>query len=125
MREIGARPIERKRNNPKRRGRTPRQLIDRGAAGGKVRHHLRRYFGRIGGDAAFGDAMIAGEHHNLDLLQSRRRAPLPVREPADQVFQPAQTARRLGQRRLAARHSGARRRNATRQIETGGAKRRK
>ena len=125
LREIGGRPIERKGNNPQVRAGGPRQLIDRGAAGGEIRHHLRRHLGRIGGDAAPGHAMIAGKHQNFDPLQSRRRAALPMREPADELFQPAQAARRLSQLHFAPGDFSARRGIAARQIETGGAKRRK
>ena len=89
--------IERERNDAQRSAGGARQLIDGGAAGGKIRHHLRRHLGRIGRHAEPGHAVIAGEHENLDALQSRRRMALPVREPGDEVFEAAEAARRLGQ----------------------------
>ena len=46
-----------------------RELIDGGAAGGEIRHHLRRHLGRIGRDAVRRHAVIAGEHQDLDLLE--------------------------------------------------------
>ena len=70
-------------------------------------------------------AVIAREHQNFDLLQSRRRMALPMREPANEFFEPAQTARRLSQRRFAPSDCGARRRRAAGQIETGRAQGRK
>ncbi len=66
-----------------------RKLIDRGAAGGEIRHHLRRHLGRIGRDASAGHAVIAGEDKNLHAVQSRRRVALPMRQPGDEIFEPA------------------------------------
>ena len=97
------------------------ELIDRGAAGGKIRHHLHRDLGRIGGDALRGDAVIAGEHQHLDAVEPRRRVALPMRQEGDQILQPAEAFRRLGQHVLALGHRGARGRMAARQIEAGGA----
>ena len=108
-----------------RRAGGARKLIDRGAAGSKVRHHLRRHFGRIGRHALRRHAVIAGEDENLHALQSRRRMALPVREKADQLFKPAEASRRLGQRRFARGDGGARGGMPARQIETERAQRRK
>src|SRR5580700_1760617 len=72
-------------------------LIDRGTAGGKIRHHLRRDLGGIGGDAAPGHAVTAGKDQNIDALQPRRHVALPISEPRDQILEPAEALRRLGQ----------------------------
>jgi hypothetical protein len=123
LREIARGPIQRERHDAQVCARGLRQLIDGRAADGEVCHHLRRYLGRIGRDAVPGDAVIAGKDKNFHLLQPRRYAALPMREPADEFFKTAQAARRLGQRRFAPRHCGTRRRMPARQIETGRAKR--
>ncbi len=83
-------------------------LVDRGAAGRKVRHHLRRDSGRKGRNAVHGDPVIAGEHQHVDVLDPRRIA-APSGEPGDHLLQPAETAGRLGQLGLP-RHHGRRRR---------------
>ena len=105
----------------KRRAGGAGELIDRGAAGGEIRHHLRRDFGRIGRNALRGHAVIAGEDQNLDAVQPRRRVALPMRQPGDQIFEPAEAARRLGQGRFALGDRGACRRMPGRQVETDGA----
>ena len=79
-----------------------RQLVDRGASCGKVRHHLRRHLGRIGRYAELGHAVIAGKNQDFDPVEARRRVTLPMREPGNEIFEPAEALRRLGQRRLRA-----------------------
>jgi hypothetical protein len=93
------------------------ELIDGGAAGGEIRHHLRGHRGGIGGNAARGHAVIAGEDEDLDLVELRRRVALPVREPGDEFLEPAEAARRLGQRVFALGDGGARRQMPARQVE--------
>ena len=95
--EVGGRPVERKRNDAQPSTGRARELIDGGAAGGKIRHHLRRDLGRIGGDAAPGHAVTAGKDQNIDALQPRRHMALPMGEPGDQILEPAEALRRLGQ----------------------------
>ena len=46
---------------------------DGGAAGGKIRHHLRRDGGRIGRDPLRDDAVIAGEHQHVDAREGLGR----------------------------------------------------
>src|SRR5262249_14707815 len=96
------------------------ELVDGGAAGGKVRHHLRRDGGRKGRDALRGDAVIAGEYQHVDALEPGRAA-LPAREPGDQLLEPAEAAGRLGQLRLAGGDGGGSGLVARRQVEAGGA----
>ena len=80
-----------------------RELVDGGAAGGEIRHHLRGDLGRIGRDALRGHAVIAGEHQDLDSAEPRRVAcPAKARAMHDR-FEPAEAARRLGERRFAGR----------------------
>ena len=117
--EVGGRRFERQRNDAQFRAGAVRKLVDRGAAGGEVRHHLRRHLGRIGRNALFGHAVIAGENQNLDVIEPRRRMALPMRQPGDEVFEPAEALRRLGQDRLALGDGGAGRRMPARQVETG------
>jgi hypothetical protein len=94
-----------------------RQLVDGGAACGKIRHHLRGHFRRIGRHVLPGHAVIAGEHEDFHALQARRRSALPVREPGGKVFEPAKATRRLGQHRFARRHRRARGMMTRRQVE--------
>jgi hypothetical protein len=96
-------------------------LIDGGAAGREVRNHLDGDFGRIGRDALCAHAVIAGIDQHLDVVETRRVAPLPMGEPGDQIFQAAQAARRLGELRLAVRNRRRCHRMSHRQIETGDA----
>jgi hypothetical protein len=46
--------------------------------------------------------MIAGEHQNLDMAETRRAPALPQAEPRHRLLQAPEAARRLGQRRFAA-----------------------
>ena len=49
--EIGRRLVERQRNDAQAGAGGAGELVDGGAAGGKIRHHLHRDLGRIGRDA--------------------------------------------------------------------------
>ena len=62
--------------------------------------------------------MIAGEDQNFDAVEPRRRVTLPMRQPGDEIFQPAEALRRLGQRRFALGDRGAGGGMPARQIET-------
>src|SRR6202035_2714631 len=93
--EVGSRAIELERNDAQLSAGRARELIDRGAAGGKIRHHLRRDLGRIGGDTAPGHAVTTSKDQNIDALQSRRHMALPMGEPGDQILEPAEALRRL------------------------------
>ena len=75
-------------------------LADRGAAFGEVGYHLRRHFARKGGDALVGDAVIAGKDRDHRVVKGRLGLALPARQPLDQLFHPAERARRLGQLRI-------------------------
>ncbi len=96
-REIARRPFEFERNHVEFGAGQRGELVDGGAAGSKIRHHLRGDLRRIGRDAARGDAVITGEHRDRDPLQSRRGVLLPSRPPDRQFFEAAEAARRLGQ----------------------------
>ena len=115
--EVRGRCIERERNDAQLGTGRARQLIDRGAAGGEIRHHLRRHFGRIGRDAKSGHAVIAGKDQNIHAVQPRRRMALPMREPGDDIFETAEAARWLGQRGFALGNRRAGRRMPARQVE--------
>ena len=73
------------------------ELVDGCAAGGEIGHHLRGDRCRIGGHAARGDAVIAGEHGDGDAIQPRLLAALPLRQPDREFFETAEAARRLCQ----------------------------
>ena len=60
--DVGGRRVEVHLVDPQIGVDHPAQLVDRGAAGDEVLHHLRRDRGRIGRDAARRDAVIGGEH---------------------------------------------------------------
>ncbi len=94
--EISRRLIERERRNAEGGTHTARQLIDGGAACGKIRHHLCGDFGRIGRYTLPRDAVIAGEDENLDAIEPWWRKALPQRQPGNEVLQPAEAFRRLG-----------------------------
>jgi hypothetical protein len=82
------------------------ELIDGGAPVLEVLHHLLGDCGRIGRDAARGDAMGAGKHRDARPLDPRLGAALPAGQPFGDLLQAAQRARRLGQLGLAADHLG-------------------
>ena len=121
--EIGGRRFERQRNDAQFRAGALRQLVDRSAAGGEIRHHLRGDLGRIGRDALLGHAVIAGKDQDFDAVEPRRRVALPMRQPGDEVFEPAETLRRLGQHRFALGDRGAGGGMPARQVETDRAQR--
>jgi hypothetical protein len=70
----------------------------------------------------FGHAVIAGENQNLNAIEPRR-VTLPVCQPRNEILEPAEASRRLGQGRFALHHGGARGRMSARQVETGGTQR--
>ena len=119
--EVGGRLVERQRNDAERRAGGAGELVDGGAACGEIRHHLHGDLGGIGGDALPGDAVIAGKDQHSRAIEPRRRVALPVREPGDEILEPAEAPRRLGQRILALGDGGAGGRMAARQIEADGA----
>ena len=121
--EVGGRRFERQRNDAQFGAGAPRQLVDRGAAGGEIRHHLRGDLGRIGRDAVLGHAVIAGKDQDFDAVEPRRRVALPMRQPGDEVFEPAEALRRLGQHRFALGDGGAGGGMPARQVETDRAQR--
>ncbi len=107
--EVGGRYFEIERRDAKRGGHRLRKLVDRGAACGKVRHHLRGDRGRERRHALRRHAVIAGEHQDVDAVEPGR-VPPPFGQPRDDLFQPAEAARRLGQLGLARQHGRPRRR---------------
>ena len=76
------------------------QLIDRGATGGEVRHHLGGDLRRIRRHPLGGDTMITGEHQHLNILARGWAVPLPAGGPLGQPLQPSQGSRRFDQGRL-------------------------
>ena len=62
-------------------------LVDRRAAARKIRHHLRSDFRRIGRDTARGDAVIAGEDGNGDMVEPRQIRG-PASAPARSIILP-------------------------------------
>ena len=83
------------------------ELVDRGAAGDEVLHHLRGDRGRIGRNAARGHTVVAGKDQGAGMVEPRRVARLPGRKPDRQLLEPAERAGRLGQLRLAQGRRGA------------------
>ena len=59
--------------------------------------------GREGRDAVRGDAVVAGEDRDQRRARRRRRLALPGGQPFGDLLEPAERARRLGQRRVAPR----------------------
>lgn len=104
-REIGGGFVERHGRDAQAGACLARELIDRRAARGKVRHHLRRHVGWIGGDALGRNPMIARKDQDLGVVERRRIAPLPGREPGGELFQPTKAACRLGQPPFSGRDS--------------------
>ena len=117
--EVRRRMIEVERDDAELGARKLRELIDGGAPGGKICHHLRGDLGRIGGDALRGDAVIAGEHQDLDIAEPRWVAALPKRKPFDGRFEAAEAPWRLGELGFASRNRRRRFRVAAGKIETG------
>src|SRR5262245_22187499 len=114
--------MEVERDDAKLRSRDPRELIDGGAAGSEVPHHLRRDLGRVGRDALHGHAVIAGEDENLDLVEAGRITPLPKPEPFDHLLEAAEAPRGLGQHALAEGYTSGLFGMTAGEIETGRAK---
>jgi hypothetical protein len=84
--EVARRPIEFDRHHAQLGAGKCCDLVDGGAAGGEIRHHLFGHRLRVGGDAAVRHAMIAGKDRDGDALQPRQLAGLPAREPDSQLF---------------------------------------
>src|SRR3954469_11544810 len=61
--------------------------------------------------------MIPREHDDIDLLEARRTAPLPMRQPRHELFEPPQTLRRFCQFGLSASDCFGRRAVASGQSE--------
>ena len=95
--EVGGRPVEVERDDGKLGADRSAELIDRGAARGEVGDHLRGHFGGIGGNAARGDAVIAGEDQRLDPRDPRPGRSLPGGKPERDLLQPTERAGRLGE----------------------------
>ena len=120
--EIGGRAVEIESDHAELGFGHARELIDGGAAGGEVRHHLRGHLCRVGRHALRRHAVIAGEDEDLDRLEARRASALPAREPSDRLLETPQASRRLGEAPLARRDAGGRIVIARGQIEAGRAK---
>ena len=118
LREVRRGLFERKRNHLQPGPCRARELVDRGAAGGEVRHHLRGHLGGIGGYALRRDAVIAREHEHVDMIEPRHATSLPLRQPPDDVFEPSQAAGRLGQLALTLERDRRGFEVAWRQVET-------
>ncbi len=72
--------------------------VDRRAAGGEVRDHLRRDLGWVGGDAVLGNAVVGGDDHDPDALERMRGAgPLHRADPGGELLEPAERAGRFGE----------------------------
>jgi hypothetical protein len=99
--EIRGRPVEFQIMNLERGARRTAELVDGGAAGLKVRHHLNRHFGRKRRHAARRYPVIAGEDQGLDMVGGRWVPALPTGRPGRQRLQPRQRPGRLGKLRLA------------------------
>ncbi len=84
LREVRGGGFERERDDrrvcPRERG----ELIDGGAAGGEIRHHLRGDPGGIGRHALRDHAVVAGEDEDLDAIEPRQRPALPAGKPHHQ-----------------------------------------
>ena len=96
-REIRCRHIEIKRRNLELCALNGGELIDGGAAGRKIRHHLNRHFRRKSRHPLGGYAVVAGEDQYLDLVERGGVTALPGRTPGGQRFQPAKRSCRFGQ----------------------------
>src|SRR5262249_50438693 len=71
-------------------------LVDRSAASGEILHHLLRHGRRKWRDALLGDAVIAGKDRHERPVDGRLTA-RPGGEPEGNLFQTAESARRLGE----------------------------
>ena len=101
FREIAGRRVELQRDHAQAGADRLADLIDGSAAAFEIRHHLGGDRGRIGGDAARRDAVIAGEDQHVDFIEARGFAPLPAAEPGGKLLKPPEASLRLGQARLA------------------------
>ncbi len=117
-REVAGRAVEFNSHHPQIGAGQPRDLVDRRAAAGKIRHHLFGDGLRIGRDAARGHAVIAGKDRYRDAIKPRNFAALPVRQPCCQLFETAETSRRFCQRLLPQRGGVGRAGVAAGQIAT-------
>ena len=79
----------------------PSKLVDRGAAGGEIRHHLGSDLGGISRHALRRHAVVAREHEDIDAIEAGHASSLPPCEPHDDVFEPPEAPGRLGQLALA------------------------
>lgn len=90
-------------------------LVDRGTAGGEIRHHLLGNVRRIRCHALTGNAMISGKDRNQRPGDGGRAA-CPGGKPEGDFFQPTKRARRLCQLRVAVPRGCKRNRVRARQI---------
>ena len=118
-REIGGRPLDLQRHDLESGAGRARELVDGGAAGREIGHHLRRHFRGKGRNAARGDAVRAGKDDDFDLVQPRHCAALPAGQPGGELLEPAEAALRLGQRVLAGKCGGSLPVAAGRQVQAG------
>ena len=119
--EVRRRPVEVERNDAQLRPGHTGELVDGGAAGGEIRHHLHRHGGRKRRNPLRHHAMIAGEHQHLDAIELRRMPRLPAREPGDELLEAAEAGGRLGELGIARSRGRSRSIIAGRQVETRGA----
>jgi hypothetical protein len=79
-------------------------LVDGGSPPGEVRDHLFGHRRGIGGHAAGGDAVIAGEDGDHRAVDRGGRPALPGGEPLHDLLQAAERAGRLGEHRVPRLH---------------------
>ena len=108
MREVGGRLLQRHLIDPELGVGDAAELVDRGAAGDEVLHHLDGHRGGVGRDAERRHPVIAGEDRDPRPVEHRRVAALPGAEPGGYLLEPAERAGRLGQGCLAAGGSARR-----------------
>ncbi|MDT4861481.1 hypothetical protein FQZ97_960870 [compost metagenome] len=74
----------------------PCEHAHRGAAGQEVFHHLPGHVAREGRDATRGQAVVAGEHHELRALELGRFRAEDQTDALGQRLEAAERAERLG-----------------------------